>query len=448
MSILLPLVGLQFLIYIDRGVLPGCSADIDGFIQKSLHTEHPNLYLGTLQSAFIIGLSIACPIVAHLSVKHNSYYLIASGVFVWFIGELLTFISSITMRYSILLIARILTGAGEAALLSIVPPLILATAGKSAGLWMGALFSVIPIGTAAGFVYGSYLTHIWPLAYLGLGFLGLPFIIYCISQGDCCSVHPLESSLNDNDENDSEHIITLRNLLRTLYNNKRYRWICIAYAAYAAAVTSFSTFGPAFMIDTGVVRLQETAGVLIGIVVAIAGILGGILGGWLISKAEDTRDKIDTRQLLSDTVTTISDNILENRIIRFRQYTISLSILGTCLLLITPWISINLLFLMSLCISLISLFALQAILNVCCMIVVPTIYRPAALAVMTWFLHFAGDVPGPMIIGYIKDTLAPGCISQPISPECISEAWKVKITESLCGMWLGWSVLGVWIATK
>ena len=32
------------------------------------------------------------------------------------------------------------------------------------------------------------------------------------------------------------------------------------------------------------------------------------------------------------------------------------------------------------------------------------------LAMMVVFMHALGDVPSPVIVGLIKDTLAPGCV--------------------------------------
>ncbi|CAN0534149.1 unnamed protein product, partial [Ectocarpus sp. 12 AP-2014] len=41
--------------YLDRGVIPGGSEEFNGFIQKPLHTDRPDAFLGILQSGFILG---------------------------------------------------------------------------------------------------------------------------------------------------------------------------------------------------------------------------------------------------------------------------------------------------------------------------------------------------------------------------------------------------------
>lgn len=35
-----------------------------------------------------------------------------------------------------------------------------------------------------------------------------------------------------------------------------------------------------------------------------------------------------------------------------------------------------------------------------------------ALAMQIVFMHLFGDVPSPVIVGLIKDTLAPGCVGE------------------------------------
>jgi len=34
------------------------------------------------------------------------------------------------------------------------------------------------------------------------------------------------------------------------------------------------------------------------------------------------------------------------------------------------------------------------------------------LAMMVVFMHAMGDVPSPIIVGYLKDSLAPGCVGK------------------------------------
>lgn len=41
--------------YIDRGIIPGATIEINDFIQSDLDTDKPDVYLGLLQSSFIIG---------------------------------------------------------------------------------------------------------------------------------------------------------------------------------------------------------------------------------------------------------------------------------------------------------------------------------------------------------------------------------------------------------
>lgn len=64
----------------------GSVITMNTFIANALQTNRPDLWLGLLQTVFIIGLSIACPIVASYSRKRSPLRVIAAGIGVWIIG--------------------------------------------------------------------------------------------------------------------------------------------------------------------------------------------------------------------------------------------------------------------------------------------------------------------------------------------------------------------------
>jgi len=43
------------------------------------------------------------------------------------------------------------------------------------------------------------------------------------------------------------------------------------------------------------------------------------------------------------------------------------------------------------------------------MLLVPTAMRGFAIAILSLGLHAFGDVPAPLLVGLVKDALAPGC---------------------------------------
>lgn len=61
--------------YIDRGIIPGASIEINDFIQKDINTDKPDVYLGLLQSSFIIGFMAGSVIFSHMIHNHSRFTL-------------------------------------------------------------------------------------------------------------------------------------------------------------------------------------------------------------------------------------------------------------------------------------------------------------------------------------------------------------------------------------
>lgn len=107
--VLLFLLLVQFIIYVDRGIIPGmtelallrsapsmmyvlgCTMELNSFVSNSVNTSRPSMYIGILQAAFILGVSCGCPIFAHFSHKTTPSTLLAYGLLAWcFAGKLNT----------------------------------------------------------------------------------------------------------------------------------------------------------------------------------------------------------------------------------------------------------------------------------------------------------------------------------------------------------------------
>lgn len=65
--------------------------------------------------------------------------------------------------------------------------------------------------------------------------------------------------------------------------------------------------------------------------------------------------------------------------------------------------------------------------------------RAFAMAMMSVCLHLFGDVPSPVIAGYLKDDLAPNCVGVPAaSEECRQDNHGIRVTMLLITIWLIW----------
>ena len=68
------------------------------------------------------------------------------------------------------------------------------------------------------------------------------------------------------------------------------------------------------------------------------------------------------------------------------------------------------LYMIDLCLGCTCLFTTTTGINLLIMFSVPEVNRPFAIAMNSVFIHALGDVPSPVIVGYLKDMLAPACL--------------------------------------
>ncbi|CBJ29989.1 conserved unknown protein [Ectocarpus siliculosus] len=169
--------------YLDRGVIPGGSEEFNGFIQKTLHTDRPDVFLGILQSGFILGFSAACFVFPSLARRRSPFSLMAAGLGMWCGAAVFAGVAKPLGSYAVLLMARLLSGVGEASFVTVVPPLITDTAPPGErGLWLALFYTAQPVGAGIGYVYGSALANSclgWPWAFYFEAFFMAPLAMAC-----------------------------------------------------------------------------------------------------------------------------------------------------------------------------------------------------------------------------------------------------------------------------
>eukprot|EP00472_Partenskyella_glossopodia_P013624 CAMPEP_0197542020 /NCGR_PEP_ID=MMETSP1318-20131121/67478_1 /TAXON_ID=552666 /ORGANISM="Partenskyella glossopodia, Strain RCC365" /LENGTH=145 /DNA_ID=CAMNT_0043101249 /DNA_START=1207 /DNA_END=1644 /DNA_ORIENTATION=- len=78
---------------------------------------------------------------------------------------------------------------------------------------------------------------------------------------------------------------------------------------------------------------------------------------------------------------------------------------------------------------------------------VPNEMRSSAVALNILIMHVLGDVPSPVVIGMLKDHLAPRCNTRNINgnlilnPDCVKDVWGLRITLVMCLSWMLWTVI-------
>ena len=141
------LTGLNFLNYVDRFI----PAAVMPSIIAALHLKDSQA--GSLSTLFILSYSLVSPVAGWLADRKPRFQLAAVGVFVW---SLATFGSGLAPTFLALVVARALTGVGEASYVVVTPSLVSdyyppARRGRALAIF----YAAIPVGSALGYVLGG-----------------------------------------------------------------------------------------------------------------------------------------------------------------------------------------------------------------------------------------------------------------------------------------------------
>lgn len=279
-----------------------------------------------------------------------------------------------------------------------------------------------------------------------------------------------------------------------------FMWLVVAAASYSATLACFSSFGATFLRDLGFVSSEPLGSFCLGSVVATAAVIGTLVGGTSLTPpapscgahldriVEQHPDTFRTRYCPSSALNgayhslqieeTSSDadpcslcspqSGAETFYFFPKLLTKFFWIIFCCIaLLAVASITANTLgsFLLYSGLALTGLFACQVGLNMATMLVVPEPQRCAAVATTTFFLHVFGDVPSPILIGFLKDVLAPACAELPVvtnrdhvmpfqtlsseslfqkrSDACLAQSGGIRLTLLIATAWLFWMLLGI-----
>ena len=79
-----------------------------------MNTDKPDLYLGLLQSAFIVGFSLASIYFGNAVHKYRPFLLVSCGLAIWTVAVFMCGLAYYVESYVFLALARMLSGVGEA----------------------------------------------------------------------------------------------------------------------------------------------------------------------------------------------------------------------------------------------------------------------------------------------------------------------------------------------
>lgn len=493
---------INLLNYVDRGIVPGSTNEFDNFITKTIHSDTPDVYLGLLQSAFIVGFCIASVACGHAVHYYPPFYLCGIGLTIWCVAVLFSGIAFWAESYYFLLIARMLSGCGEASFQCSVPPWIQSNSEDGTqAMWLSLFYTAIPVGTAIGYVYSALISEAigvkW--AFIIEMCLMLPFVVYVfsvspryptlttrkpmgegsISISDLTS-DPSEKLLSskhlgvgeggyDRDDIDSvnrkvddeldsppEHAPGIFEETVAIFKRPMYVIVALGYAAQTGSLIGVATFGSAFLMGLGYYNTETESSSIFGIIISIGGIVGTLSGGYLLdraiaaetAKAKRARDRDSVEMSLDELAVLRQTDEKDQKVIQMKaaSYLIAFSnSLGALFMWSIYFIRDKTLYMTTICIGCALIFFATPGISIVAMNAVKTENRAFAMAMMSVVLHGLGDVPSPILAGLLKDSLAPACIGEnSASDECRADNGGLRETMLFITLWLGWTILCFW----
>ena len=357
---LLVLTALNLLNYVDRNVLFA----VQELVQQEFHLNYRQV--GFLTTAFLGFYMIAAPFVGPLADRYSRKLIIAVGAIFW---SGLTLLTAVTHTYTELLVRHTLVGVGEATFVTIAPTFVADLFHENVrGRILGVFYLAIPVGSAAGFLLGGYLSesHGWRF----------PFYI-AAAPGFVLAIIVLFLKEPPRGQFDSLKETPERATVLGLIRNPAFLTSTLGMAFMTFSLGGIQVWIPQFLIRERHYTLQA-ANLQFGTIIVIDGILAALIGGWL------------------------GDYLLPK--MKSAYYLVSAAgmLLGIPVMIVALF---NRGPLMIPAIGVAAFFLLlnTAPLNAAVINSVGAHIRATALAVNIFIIHILGDVPSPTMMGWVAD---------------------------------------------
>jgi MFS family permease len=363
------LTAINLLNYLDRYVIAPLTTDLKRDMQLS------DTQLGWLLPAFILVYMLAAPLFGAWGDRGSRTRPIALGIGIWSVA---TMLSGLTHGYPHLLASRALVGIGEASVVAIAPALLADLFPPQGRARVYAVLNgAIPIGAALGYVVGGQVgAHFgWRAAFFVAGAPGLLLAIASLWLPDP------PRGIQDGGAPPRPVPGGVLALYRDLLGRGRFMLIVLGYAAYTFALGGLAYWMPAFLERVRGVP-KASAATDFGLIVLGTGLVGTVSGGWLA----DYFQKYSRESYLwfSGIVTVLAAPAALVALSAADQSRYLPAVIVAELLMFMSTGPIN-----------------AAIVNI-----VSPLERASAAALTMVVIHLLGDVPSPVLIGYLSDHLS------------------------------------------
>ncbi|KAF0693837.1 Aste57867_15237 [Aphanomyces stellatus] len=449
---------LKFLDAFDSNIVAGAPAQIQFFIQTSKNTTETGALLGLLNSAFITSFSVCMLLFGYLAEFMRPFRVVSIGVAIIVVAAFLSAISKRANSFELLFLGRLLSGAGEGALACITPAFIDTHAPPHLrSLFIGINFTSETVGSVVGSIAASLASTTslgWDGLYAIEGLVLLPVLGVCLCGVPVASDTMAAPTTLDDGKTPTETDRLLHNPatlqthnpttadnnnhsflheLGAVCHNPVFVWLSIGSALSAFSSTGVQTFTTLLLLGLGVFADETDANVTMGTQMVVLGIIGTLVGSavldWTCRAAPDRLQFFALRQLavgVTCMVVFSSASILAlpSRV----WFLVGTSCAGIIGAMVMPVLTIALLH------------------------SVEPSRRALTTGVYTLLLHVFGDVPAPIVMGALKDKLAPHCNSIVVgdlvkmNPNCIQDKDGLMAAMTFPIILLVASLGGYWMA--
>lgn len=394
---LLCFTAVNFITYMDRGVVGGCLKTWQNPSVLGLNGTQQ----GLIGDSFMIGFMIASPIYSQASKKGKKLPLMASGLCVWLLAILMCLFA---FDFWSLVLGRMISGVGEASFVCICPVVIgvLAPPSKKSQ-WLGTFYSAIPVGYALGFVVSGMLLdpandvfgvyYQWRLLYFAEAIFVLPFILFLVvvetpagvdepAAEDSGSIKAplLEVRSGPRSDEESAAAKPFRDSVIDILSNKTYLYVALGYALQTFVTGSISFYGLLYLEEALNIEPSQ-AGTIFGGITLVTGVVGSVLGGTLHDWLSQGRGPLKAGWLIINVTAILSLPLV---FISFNCNSVPI-------------------FVASLFFGELLIFTSLSPINVLLLTSVEPVDSPLAMAGSVVFLHLLGDVPSVAFVGFMLD---------------------------------------------
>jgi MFS family permease len=357
---LIVLTSLNLLNYADRNVLFA----VQPLVQDEFHLTKTQI--GYLTSAFLGFYMIAAPFVGPLADRYSRKLIIVMGAVFW---SGLTLLTAVTHTYTELLVRHTLVGIGEATFVTIAPTFVADLfAEEKRGRILGVFYLALPVGSAAGYLLGGYLSP-----HYGWRF---PFYI-AAAPGFLLALAVLFLKEPKRGQFDTLKETPERGTILGLARNPAFLTATLGMAAMTFSLGGIQVWMPQFLYSERHYSL-ETANLMFGIIIVVDGILASLAGGWL------------------------GDYLLPR--MKSSYYLVSAVSLGLGVpVMMVALFARGKAMVPAIAVAAFLLLLNTSPLNAALINSVGAHIRATAIAVNIFIIHILGDVPSPTMMGWVAD---------------------------------------------